>query len=84
MPMASLIPVRQLLTILLASLVAGGLAALGTSLLDLNKWILLGIALVVFVALYYGLCRVLKISYRTILADIFPRLESSSLFKLIP
>ena len=84
MPMASLIPVRQLLTILLASLVAGGLAALGTSLLDLNKWILLGIAHVVFVALYYGLCRILKISYRTILADIFPRLESSSLFKLIP
>jgi hypothetical protein len=84
MPMASLIPVRQLLTILLASLVAGGLAALGIGLLEMNKWLLLGTALVVFVALYYGLCRVMKISYRSIFIGIFPRLENSTLYNLIP
>jgi len=81
---AGLIPIRQLLIILAATCIAGCLSSLLVSVLELNKWLLLVIAFLAFVAIYYALCWIMKISYKDIIANLFIWMKKSPLYKLVP
>lgn len=63
----SLVPLKTLLNILLASIISGVMTYLFCSYLPINKYVVLLIAFFIYVTLYYILCWLFKISYKNIL-----------------
>ena len=81
---SSLFPTRVLGKVLLVSLLAAIIPSLFVPILSLNKFVLLFVCLVLYVASFYLLCWPFKLSYKEIAASFLKSPRLSFLFKLIP
>lgn len=82
---ADILPLRQLSLVLFASIVASIPVFLISRMIDLNKFVLLLLDVIVFCVLYYILCWIVKITYKDILSSVIKENKYTSTFlKIIP
>lgn len=79
-----LIPIKDLLFILAASSISGLLAYSICILINLNKFVLLGISLCLFVLIYYICCWIMSISYKEIVKGFLSPSKAVRLNRFIP
>lgn len=79
-----LLPLKELGIILIATVVAGGLSLFLCRLFTFNKFVVLGISLLSFVAAYYAVCWIFRISYKEFASSLLPSRISNCLIKYIP
>lgn len=84
MTILQLLPKKDLFIVLLLSVIAGLGSWLSVHFIEGNKFVLLGISFVVFVAIYYILCWEFKLSYKPILSSLLEKKKLSHLLRFIP
>lgn len=80
MKFRELLPARDLLVVLLATIISGSISFAFCNYIHLNKLILLCMGLTIYLMIYYIICWMFRISYKEIASSI----TKSSLIKFIP
>ena len=79
-----LFPLKALSKILLICFITASTAYILSSFITVNKWYLATICVFIFCVIYYALCWLLKMSYRSIVLGFMPSLNNKSLIKYVP
>lgn len=81
---SKLLPLKDLMIILISTMIAGGIDAILCMFLSINKFIVLGVSFLLFIVVYYFLCWALKISYKEFVTSLLPSRFNSLIIKYIP
>lgn len=79
-----LLPIRELLVLLTATIVAGIISYVICCFISLNKFVMLGIAFLLFVSVYYIACWIFKISYKEFVISLFPPNIQKKIIRILP
>ena len=82
--MIEMLPMRDLVKVLLVSLLSGVLSFSVLSLFDANKFVLLGVSFVLFIILFYSICWVLKLSYKDVVCGFVRKEKTENLLRFVP
>lgn len=79
-----LLPIKELMIMLLATILAGIVTYLLCSFISFNKFVLLGVAFILYVFVYYLFCWVFKISYKDFVSSLIPNTMKNWIIRIIP
>ena len=82
--MIEMLPMRDLVKVLLVSLISGVLSFSVLSLIDANKFVLLGVSFVLFIILFYSICWVLKLSYKDVVCGFVRKEKTEKVLRFVP
>lgn len=82
-PILEMVPIKPLIKILLSCFIAALITLAFSQLLILNKFILIILCAISFCAIYYGICWVIKLSYKEIASGLLPY-NCKPLIKYLP
>ena len=81
---SALLPTKALCRVLIVSVLAAIIPVVVSSLLSINKYVLLLVCFCLYVILYYFLCWIFRLSYKEIAASFIKSSRISFIYKYIP